>query len=120
MVASNAQAATVAAGAALGSSPPSPTISGTVTDERALIGFGTGTSPATGAAVTVTLSGNYANVVNDITAPIVTLTARNQATAALGLYVSAVTGNTFTVACTVAPAASQGASTYQFGYQVTL
>src|SRR6266704_1079072 len=101
-----------AAGANAGTSPPVPVVDSGSTDTRGGLTFGTGTTPAAGAEVGVTLTAAaQAN-------PIVVLTARNTATQALGLYVSAVTTAGFTISCTTAPAASQANTIYSVGYVV--
>src|SRR5205823_5578693 len=103
-------AVTVAAGANAGTSPPAPVV-GSSRDLRGLVTFGTGTGPTAGAQVVVTLSRTYS------AAPVsVIVTPQNTATEALGLYVSNITTNSFTLSCTIAPAASQGNTIYSFSY----
>jgi hypothetical protein len=107
---------TVAAGANAGTSPPGPVIvSGTSTsDESGQLTFGTGGTPAAGAQVVVTFQSAYGTI------PRVVLTARNAATAALGLYISAVSTTAFTISTANAPTASQSNSTYSLEYVVEL
>lgn len=101
-------APTAAAGANNGTSPPAPVVAGTAKATRGSVTFGSGSSPAAGAQCVVTFpGGGFSGAV-----PTVAIVARNAATAALGLYVSAVTGAGFTVASTSAPAASQAATVF--------
>lgn len=102
-----------AAGASAGTTPPAPTVTVTIPDAAGSLTFGTGTSPATGAQVAVTLTRPLSS-----TPPVVVLTAGNAATAALQLYVTGVTASGFTIAAAVAPSASQTASTYAVSWAV--
>ncbi|MCW2900940.1 MAG: hypothetical protein JWO67_3205 [Streptosporangiaceae bacterium] len=101
---------TVAAGAANGTAPPAPTVTGN--DTRGALGFGSGATPGAGAQVVVTFAGPYS------VAPVVTVAAGNAATQALGLFVSAVTVNGFTLSSATAPTASQAATIYAAAFQV--
>lgn len=101
-------APTVAAGAALGTSPPTVNINGSDLSSR--IAFGSGTSPAAGALVTVTFTQAYAK------APNVLVTACNAATAALGPFYVATTTTTATIYSTVAPTAGQASGTYELSF----
>jgi hypothetical protein len=103
---------TAAAGANAGSSPPVP-VRNNCTDVAGNITFGTGTSPAAGAMVVLTFAVAYG------TAPKVTVTPINSASAALNFYVTSTT-TTFTVSCVTAPSASQGNTIYGFNYHVFL
>jgi hypothetical protein len=105
-------APTAAAGANAGTSPPAPVVQTGAFTSRGEVTFGTGTTPAAGAQVTVTFNSATSQT------PVVTLVPRNSATASLGLYVSAVSTTAFTVSTTSAPAASQANTTYRFGWHV--
>jgi hypothetical protein len=104
---------TAAAGANAGTSPPAPVVAATARNHRGNVTFGTGTTPAAGAQVTVTYSAAWP------LAPFVTVVAKNSATAALGLYISANATGSFTVSTTNAPAASQANTVYSFDFIVT-
>jgi hypothetical protein len=104
---------TAAAGANAGTSPPAPVVAATARNQRGNVTFGTGTTPAAGAQVTVTYSAAWP------LAPFVSVVAKNSATAALGLYVSANATGSFTVSTTSAPAASQANTVYSFDFIVT-
>jgi hypothetical protein len=93
------------AGTEAGGSPPTPTAAGS-NSTRGEILFGTGTAPTAGRMVDV-----Y-GVATTATFPVVTAT--NDATAALGLYVSGRAADHFTVSAHNAPAASQATGTYKF------
>ncbi|QMU78886.1 hypothetical protein GXW83_27475 [Streptacidiphilus sp. PB12-B1b] len=99
-------AVTAAAGTAAGTSAPSPVVAAGATGQYGTLTFGSGTSPGTGSQVAVTFSEVFAR------APAVVLTAQNAATAALGLYVTAVSATGFTVSAATAPTGSQTATTY--------
>lgn len=107
-VAGSGTAPTATAGANNGTTPPAPVITGN--DLRGKVTFGSGTSPAAGAQVTVTFATAYA------TAPIVTLTATTSTAQALGAYISAVSTTAFTVSTTNAPAASQANTVYGLNF----
>lgn len=107
---------TAAAGANAGTSPPAPVVVGGSNDQRGDITFGTGTTPAAGAQVVVTFATSNTNYGGNN--PGIVLTARNSATQALGLYVSASSSTAFTVSSTSAPAASQANTVYRFHYVV--
>jgi hypothetical protein len=111
-IGSEGAAATAAAGANAGGSPPAPALTG-ATDVSGKITFGTGTSPAAGAQCVVTFNIAYAN------APKVVITPLNSASAALNLYVATTTTN-FTVSSVNAPSASQANTVYGFFYHVFL
>lgn len=97
-------APTLAAGANNGGSPPAP--NSTYRDNNhGDINFGSGTSPAAGAQVTVTFTIALDN-------PKIVVMPGNAATQALGLYVSAVSTAGFTISSVNAPAASQSNGTY--------
>ena len=99
-------------GAALGSAPPAMAESVPSDDWRGQINFGSGTGPTTGVVADIRYNKN-----RGAGNPIVFITPRNAATAALGLYVASETAVGFTVGCTTAPAASQAAGTYAFSYR---
>ncbi len=107
---SGGSAETAAAGANNGAGPPAPVITAGGNDTRANITFGSGTGAAAGAQVVVTFNATYT------TAPFVFVTAKNAATQALGLYVSATSATSFTLASTNAPASGQGAAVFNFDY----
>ena len=111
-IGSEGAAATAAAGANSGGSPPAPVLTG-CTDLSGKITFGTGTSPAAGAQAVVTFNVAYAN------APKVVITPLNSASASLNLYVATTTTN-FTVSSVNAPSASQANTVYGFFYHVFL
>ena len=107
-------APTAAAGANNGTSPPAPVVATAAIDTRGNITFGSGSSPAAGAQVVVTINANEAAELQGT--PSVILTPKNTATQALGLYVSAVSTTAFTVSTTNAPTASQANTVYSFDY----
>lgn len=100
-----------AAGANNGTSPPAPVMTG-CRDSKGKITFGSGGSSAAGAQVVVTFTTAYG------AAPVITLTAGNSVTQALGLYVSSVSTTAFTVSTTNAPTASQANTVYVVYYHV--
>jgi hypothetical protein len=104
-------APTATAGAAAGTTPPAPVVSATAVDQRGTLTFGTGTTPGAGAQAAVVFARPF-------TSPVVTLTPGNAATAALGLYVTSVSGTGFMIACATAPAGSQAATTYAVSWHV--
>jgi hypothetical protein len=98
--------------AGAGTTPPTPTATGT--DVAGTVTWGTGTAPAIGAQMQVAWGGGYAN------APIVTLIAANAATALLGPYVhGAPSTGGFNIGLATAPAASQAATVYSVAFTVT-
>ena len=99
-------------GAALGTGAPAMAESVSSDDWRGQINFGSGTGPTTGVVADIRYNKN-----RGAGNPIVFITPRNAATAALGLYVASETALGFTVGCTTAPAASQPAGTYAFSYR---
>jgi len=103
-------APTLAAGAALGTSPPAITTGTASSDQQGQYGFGSGTAPAAGVVMTVTFNRAYSN------APRVVLTPTTGATVGLGLYISAVSTTGFTISCQTAPAASQANTVYGVNY----
>ena len=109
---------TIAAGVALGGSPPAPSLTDP-RDDYLLIGFGTGSAPTTGALVAVTFGGSLAAWValgeGGQSLPIPNVQALNAVTQALGLEITTFTVDQIIISCTTAPAASQAASTYQIG-----
>lgn len=104
------------AGANNGTSAPAPnvdTTSNAATDMRGRISFGSGTTPAAGAQVTVTFARAYPK------RPVITIHPVNTASAALGSwYPSSVSTTGFTMSCTGAPVASQAGGTYVVDYAV--
>lgn len=106
----------VAAAGGAGTSPPAPVVTGGSTDLGGTVTWGTGTSPNSQAQLTVTFGVPW--TIPGGGGPHVVLTPLNSATQALGLFVSGVSPTGFNVYAAVAPAASQGASTYQFSYHV--
>lgn len=111
--------------AALGSSPPAATLSAIANDLCGFIGFGTGTSPTTGAMVKLTLpsfSGDDSTIfggsAQNLGGPSIAITPENAVTAALGPFyiTSRDSAGNLVINCTVAPAASQAANTYLLSY----
>lgn len=107
-------APTIAAGAAIGTSPPTPTVDSHSRDQGGQVQLGTGTSPTTGALCTVTFSTAY-----QLT-PFVTVTPNNAATAALGLYVSSINTSGFVVSCQTAPTGSLTAGSLLASFAVSV
>lgn len=104
----------LAALAANGGSPPTPAFGSAGGDDiRGKVGFGSGTSPTSGAQVSVAFNKTFPGGV-----PIILVTASNAATAALNPYVDSPTANGFNIAFASAPAASQAAGTYSVAYIV--
>lgn len=93
----------VAAAAGTGTAPPAPTSSGN--ERGGTVSWGTGTTPAAGAQVTISFAALPRT-------PAVSVSPANAATAALGLHVTGVTNTGLTVAFATAPAASAVAGTY--------
>ena len=94
----------------LGTTIPTPTVTGN--NVRGQVGFGTGTGPtAAGAAITVTVAGFSVT-------PQVVVSAQNFATAQLEVYVQAISSTQFQICLGLAPAAAQAAGTYQVAYVV--
>jgi hypothetical protein len=118
---------TIAAGGAMGGSPPAPAMGSGSTDVRGSVKFGTGTGPFVGLTlITVTFATPYPG--GQI--PTVTgLTPKNVATAQLAgggtggagspFFVSSVSTTGFVIGAAVALPASQAANTYEIGYVVT-
>lgn len=104
-------APTLAMGAAAGTSPPVPTVSGN--DVRGTILAGSGTSPTTGNFITVT----YANALPYAAVPVISpfggITAGQQP------FIASAGPTGFTVGFLVAPGASQPLGTYGIMYSVT-
>ncbi|HEY5668137.1 MAG TPA: glycosyl hydrolase family 28-related protein [Candidatus Saccharimonadales bacterium] len=90
-------APTVGAGAALGTSPPAPTMRSNSRDQGGAVLAGTGSATTSGVLATVTFNNAFG------IAPFVTLTEGNAATQALGLYVGTVTTTTFQICCANPP-----------------
>lgn len=113
--ATTAAVGTITMGAGAGTTPPAATITNTPTpnDTRGTIGWGTGTTPGTGAQASVAFNSAMPSV------PAVILSPMNAATAALALYGTASTG-AFTISASVAPAASAAANTFQTAYLIVL
>ncbi len=106
----------VAMGTAAGTTPPAPVVPTGTNDDSGYITFGTGTTPTTGILLTITF--NVAWVVPGGGAPHAVVSPDNAATQALGLYITNISPTAFSVACAVAPAASQGNTVYAVSYQV--
>lgn len=98
---------TASAGAGAGTAPPAPTTPNT-NAVRGLITFGTGTTPTAGVQVVFAFPGSRPCP----TTPVVVISPTNAATAALQLYVTAVSTTGFSVASAVAPTASQANTVY--------
>ena len=106
----NVPTAAMAAGA--GTGPPAPVVSGNSCDERGSLTFGTGTTPAAGAVITVT----FARPQDPNRLPVVQITETTTVLAALNPAVTAVTSTGFTVSLNSAPTASQGNTVYGFAW----
>lgn len=102
-----------AAGAQAGTTPPAPVVTAGSNDTAGNITFGTGGTSAAGAHVAVTFNVAYAATPKGIMA-----TARNTATEALGLYISAKSTTGFTLSTTGDSADSQANTVYSFDYIV--
>lgn len=103
---------TAAAGANAGTGPPAPVLNANARDLAGSLTFGTGTTPAAGAMVVLTLASTFTNP------PAVVVVASNTAAQALGLYAAATAANQITISCTTAPAASQANTTYGVEYLI--
>ncbi len=103
----------VAAQVANGTTPPAPVIVTGTNDNRGNITFGSGATPAAGAQIVVTFGKPFTTTI-----PTINLTPTTAATIALGLYISARTLTSFTVAAATAPTASQAATIYGLAYIV--
>jgi hypothetical protein len=99
-------APTAAAGANAGTSSPAPVVNSLSTDRSARVTYGTGTAPAAGEQLVITFHKPFVNV------PQPTVSAMNAATQALGLYVSAISTTSVSIASTNAPGISQPNTTY--------
>lgn len=106
-------APTLAALAANGTTPPSPSAGNSgVSDVRGRVNFGSGSSPSAGDQVSITFNKAYSST------PVVVVAATNDAAAALTPYPSSISTTGFNIAFHVAPAASQGGTTYAVEYIV--
>lgn len=101
----------VTMGAAAGTSPPTPTISGN--DTRLWVAGGSGTGPAPGPYMTVTYQTPYSQV------PFPTLTPYGAIAAACQPYILTFTTTGFVIGVVNAPPASSGAGTISFVCHVT-
>lgn len=115
-IAGTATVVGAAASGGAGTSPPTPVVTTGSTDLGGTITWGTGTSPNTQAQLAITFGTAW--TIPGGGGPHVVIEPLNTATQALGLYVSGVSPTGFNVYAATAPAASQGASTYQFSYIV--
>jgi len=102
----------VAAGGGAGSTPPAPVLNAISTDSRGQLTWGTGTTPGTGAQVTVTFARPLERT------PTVVINPTNVATANLNPYGASASTTGFTISAGVAPAGSQANSTYAIQYAV--
>jgi hypothetical protein len=102
------QAPAAAAGAANGTAPPAPAVSTDSSDDRGSLTFGSGSSPAAGAQVTVAFTAPR----DPARLPVVMITETTTALAALNPAVTAITATGFTVSTGSAPSASQAATVY--------
>lgn len=109
---STGTAPTAAAGSNAGTTAPSPVVASGSTDARGSVTGGTGTGAAAGNLIAVTFNVAFAS------APVVSLTPTNSATAALLPYVTSISTTGFTVAVQGAPASSQANTTYGVAWQV--
>lgn len=110
----NGTAPSAAAGSSAGGSPPAPVLQAGANDMAGRITFGTGTAPGAGPQVTVTYATPW-NIPGGGNVHVV-VTASNNATAALNLYVSGISTTAFTLAAANAPAAGQANTVYSFNY----
>lgn len=99
-------APTAAFGANAGTLPPSPVVNSLSTDRSARVTYGTGTAPAAGEQLVITFHKPFVNV------PQPTVSAMNAATQPLGLYVSAISTTSVSIASANAPGISQPNTTY--------
>ena len=111
-VAGAGAAVTAAMQAGAGTSPPAAVVTNT-NDTNGTVTFGTGTTPAAGDQIRLTFAASFGSAPKGVC-----ITALNAATQALGLYVSAVTATTVTIAAANAPAASQANTVYSFSFIV--
>lgn len=111
-LAGSGTAVTAAMQAGAGTSPPAAVVTNT-SDTAGTVTFGTGTTPAAGDQIRLTFAATFGSAPKGIA-----ITPLNAATQALGLYVSAVTATTVTIAAANAPAASQGNTVYSFSFIV--
>jgi hypothetical protein len=102
------QAPAAAAGAGNGTAPPAPLVSVDSSDDRGSLTFGSGTTPAAGAQVTIT----WTVPKDPARLPVVMITETTTALAALNPAVTAITATGFTVSTGSAPAGSQAATVY--------
>lgn len=110
--------ASLAAGTNAGGSPPTPVLSSDSGDGYGSLTFGTGTAPAAGAQVVLTL-GAYYNSSVDAPATVCCIVAPlNTATGALGPWSAVCTTHAVTFECAVAPSASQANTTYALSYRL--
>jgi hypothetical protein len=105
---------TARAGAAAGTSPPSPVFSAGSNDNAGTIAFGTGTSPGAGVLVVVTF--NTAFNLADASSPHVVVNPTNAFTQALGLYVTSPSPTGFSLSCANAPNGGEPPGFYAFSY----
>jgi hypothetical protein len=101
----------IVAATGAGTGPPTPTVTN-ATDMRALIGWGTGTTPLAAPANQVLIT--YAQPKPGT--PAIAMWPMNAATAALGPYLANVSTTGFNVGFATTPAASQIAGFYQVGF----
>ena len=109
---SNAPTVTASAGAGTGA--PSPVVTTGSNTCGGTITWGTGSGPNTQAQLSVTFAIPW--TIPGGGGPHVNVTPVNSATQALGLFVTGISPTGFQVNVASAPAAGQGASTYQFCY----
>lgn len=107
---SGGSAPTAVAGGQAGTSPPSPVVVAGSNGTRGTVTFGTGTSPAAGLMATVTFAVAYTAT------PLVLITPINNTLVDLHPTPGNLGATSFGLFVKTAPAASQGASTYQFSY----
>jgi len=104
----------LAAGAANGTGPPAPVLAAGSDDARGSATFGSGTTPAAGAQLTVT----FARPRDAARLPVVQITETTTALAALNPAVTSITSTGFTLSTGSAPAASQAATVYGVAWQL--
>jgi hypothetical protein len=105
-------APSLAAGANAGTAPPAPPVTSSNSDERGVITFGTGSSPAAGELVRANWTAYRGGEPTRVMA-----TPNNAATAALGLYVTH-DGGGFSICSANAPAGSQPDTAFSVEYVV--
>jgi hypothetical protein len=105
------------AAAGLGTTPPAIVVRADSGDGRGHITFGSGTSPATGALITVTFATPYTGAGNGYL-PVIMIEETTAVTKLLYIHCINQSLTGFTIACQSAPSASQANTTYGLDYLV--